>query len=327
MCQIQIKEKNFPEDLNKKIANAIKEELQSIHAERGGQPILQDILLWLDGALSKILMDPKFIESSSTVRAKDGNSYPRYKLKTPKQYANTQATAEATKNFLERCKRQEEEEVLRKAAAEAEAKALAEGEGEWVCEACTYLNSSGVKCEICEAARPRPSEDEDGGTKMEKDENENDKELDKEKGKEIDQDREEGKDKDKEKETEVEQGSHEDKTPQEAQKERYYTCRMCGYKLCDDQHIEPHEAGAGKAFANRKGPSTLNNGCTSLFLKDTVTLPWMGNMAEVEGKFSCPKCNGRIGSYHWSGAPCSCGYWTVPSIQVHKCRVDEKFKG
>ena len=37
-------------------------------------------------------------------------------------------------------------------------------------------------------------------------------------------------------------------------------------------------------------------------------LEWMGDLADVEGKLVCPRCAYRVGSYHWSGAQCSCGY-------------------
>ena len=67
---------------------------------------------------------------------------------------------------------------------------------------------------------------------------------------------------------------------------------------------------------------------------------------EVEGKLVCPKCNGRVGSYNWSGNQCSCknvcrhlmmeyrcinlhagGTWVTPAIQVLKTRVDVKIRG
>lgn len=51
--------------------------------------------------------------------------------------------------------------------------------------------------------------------------------------------------------------------------------------------------------------------CTSLFMHDK--LEWMGELADVEGKLVCPRCAYRVGSYHWSGAQCSCGCQAPPA--------------
>lgn len=49
----------------------------------------------------------------------------------------------------------------------------------------------------------------------------------------------------------------------------------------------------------------------------------MTNVNEtVEGKFGCPKCDTKIGTWNWSGAQCSCGTWVVPAIQVPRSKVD-----
>ena len=42
----------------------------------------------------------------------------------------------------------------------------------------------------------------------------------------------------------------------------------------------------------------------------------------VSGKLSCPKCQGRLGSFNWAGEQCSCGAWVNPAFQVHLARVD-----
>lgn len=73
-------------------------------------------------------------------------------------------------------------------------------------------------------------------------------------------------------------------------------------------------------------------------------MDWMGDTCDVEGKLECPKCKGRIGSYTWHGAQCSCGcvgklitfrlkheltrklnfrHWCTPAFQVLQSRVDE----
>jgi hypothetical protein len=45
--------------------------------------------------------------------------------------------------------------------------------------------------------------------------------------------------------------------------------------------------------------------CTSIFID--AALEWMGEMSETEGKLQCPKCSGKVGSWNWAGAQCSCG--------------------
>jgi len=50
----------------------------------------------------------------------------------------------------------------------------------------------------------------------------------------------------------------------------------------------------------------------------------MGVLDEAEGKLSCPKCSGRVGSYCWYGQQCSCGHWCNPALQILKSRVDYK---
>lgn len=47
----------------------------------------------------------------------------------------------------------------------------------------------------------------------------------------------------------------------------------------------------------------------------------MGDMGDTSGKFSCPKCNNRIGSYAWSGAQCACGTWVTPAVMVTLSKV------
>ncbi|KAL6057071.1 dual specificity phosphatase 12 [Balamuthia mandrillaris] len=115
------------------------------------------------------------------------------------------------------------------------------------------------------------------------------------------------------------------------EQEVVYTCRKCGTLICRGDQITPHAPGKGQdSFSYKKrnaGQTSFD--CTSLFVEEYGRPSWMGTtlpMEEVEGKITCPKCKGRVGSYNWSGAQCSCGYWTTPSIQVLKSRVDEKHR-
>ncbi|KAG5519395.1 hypothetical protein PMAC_002022 [Pneumocystis sp. 'macacae'] len=42
----------------------------------------------------------------------------------------------------------------------------------------------------------------------------------------------------------------------------------------------------------------------------------------IEGKFTCPKCNSRIGKYAWQGMTCSCKKWITPALSVQKGKID-----
>jgi dual specificity phosphatase 12 len=112
-------------------------------------------------------------------------------------------------------------------------------------------------------------------------------------------------------------------------KDRYY-CRMCRIALFDENNLQdpPHEASQHQ-FSYRKvqhgtiDRSSQSDRCQSYFLQ--TSLAWMGDdilNGVVEGKFTCPKCNAKIGTWIWSGTQCSCGTWVVPAIQIPKSKVD-----
>lgn len=53
---------------------------------------------------------------------------------------------------------------------------------------------------------------------------------------------------------------------------------------------------------------------------------WMKTELEkgqLDGKFNCPKCQAKVGSYSWQGSKCSCGKWVTPAIELQRARVDE----
>eukprot|EP00731_Ephydatia_muelleri_P023815 Em0016g86a len=62
--------------------------------------------------------------------------------------------------------------------------------------------------------------------------------------------------------------------------------------------------------------------CSSYFIEP---VEWMEPMIIgcLQGKVTCPKCAGRLGSFDWAGAQCSCGRWITPAFQIHKNKVDE----
>jgi dual specificity phosphatase 12 len=104
-----------------------------------------------------------------------------------------------------------------------------------------------------------------------------------------------------------------------------YACRMCRAVLFGEADLEnPPHVPSRHQFSARKlhhgGESTSSRSCRSLFL--AKGLDWMGDLSGAEGKFSCPKCYCKLGSWHWAGAQCSCGTWVTPAVQVPLGKVD-----
>ena len=109
-----------------------------------------------------------------------------------------------------------------------------------------------------------------------------------------------------------------------------YFCRMCRTALFGENDLQypPHEVSQHQ-FSRRKihhGSTTvdsISDRCQSHFLQQNLF--WMGDDIQngvSEGKFNCPNCCTKIGTWIWSGTQCSCGTWVVPAIQVPKSKVD-----
>jgi len=103
-----------------------------------------------------------------------------------------------------------------------------------------------------------------------------------------------------------------------------YSCRKCRTILFGEDDLQdPPHAPSRHQFSARKihhGGSAAGSACQSLFLQNG--LDWMGDMNGFEGKFSCPKCDAKLGAWNWSGAQCSCGTWVTPAIQIPNSKVD-----
>ena len=67
--------------------------------------------------------------------------------------------------------------------------------------------------------------------------------------------------------------------------------------------------------------SLNSSNCQSLFVEQSQ---WIESsvLGSSQGKLTCPKCRGRLGSYNWAGLQCSCGQWITPAFQIHKTRID-----
>eukprot|EP00474_Spongospora_subterranea_P009902 CRZ10360.1 hypothetical protein [Spongospora subterranea] len=93
--------------------------------------------------------------------------------------------------------------------------------------------------------------------------------------------------------------------------DEYFSCKACSRFVFDLSEVAVHDKGSGD--------------CGSIFLSEAVDA-WNDALCEAAGKLWCPYCRSRIGSYNWSGSPCSCGEWISPAIQIPKSRVDVKVR-
>jgi dual specificity phosphatase 12 len=105
-----------------------------------------------------------------------------------------------------------------------------------------------------------------------------------------------------------------------------YACRKCRTILFGEDDFEdpPHLAQQHQFSARKKNHGRAGGAasCQSHFLTDKG-LGWMGDMSEMEGRFGCPKCKTKLGTWHWAGVQCSCGTWVTPAVQIPKSKVDE----
>lgn len=113
-----------------------------------------------------------------------------------------------------------------------------------------------------------------------------------------------------------------------AQRNTQITCKICKRILAlDDIHVEYHEP-LNQPLKKKnisKEKKQIDSKCSHYFLK--APLLWMQDELKnlkIQGKFSCPKCNRKIGGYSWKGFQCSCGKWCVPSIHLSCSKVEKK---
>lgn len=118
-------------------------------------------------------------------------------------------------------------------------------------------------------------------------------------------------------------------------KEVRYTCRKCAAFLFDRAHVM-HEGTQGHANDGigvsdvksrwRSTHGSISNGlggtCSSVFIQEPPS--WAGDLDGNEGRLVCPQCKSRVGSFSWSGLPCSCGKWVTPAFQFQLSKIDPK---
>ncbi|KAI6646426.1 Dual specificity protein phosphatase 12 isoform X4 [Oopsacas minuta] len=104
--------------------------------------------------------------------------------------------------------------------------------------------------------------------------------------------------------------------------------QLGGYEIRGQGLEDPGDIPNSDPLLGRNSPklnyisaSLKSSQCKSLFIEKTQ---WLEDMVlgSNQGKLTCPKCSGRLGSYNWAGMQCSCGKWITPAFQIHKARID-----
>jgi dual specificity phosphatase 12 len=102
-----------------------------------------------------------------------------------------------------------------------------------------------------------------------------------------------------------------------------YACRKCRTPLFGQDDLEEHAPAQHKFNARKLYHGGVNAAsCESYFLSSHKLPAWAGDISDVEGRLSCPKCKTKVGTWHWAGAQCSCGTWVSPAVQIPKSKVD-----
>lgn len=112
-------------------------------------------------------------------------------------------------------------------------------------------------------------------------------------------------------------------------------CKRCRQVLAISTQIdthEPPESDSRQAQFVKTAPHSRRiinakpaaPSCSHYFLKEPLN--WMKDelqgKGELDGKFACPKCSGKVGGYSWKGSRCSCGRWMVPALHLQTAKVD-----
>ncbi|CCF55456.1 hypothetical protein KAFR_0A00180 [Kazachstania africana CBS 2517] len=112
-------------------------------------------------------------------------------------------------------------------------------------------------------------------------------------------------------------------------------CKKCRYRLALSTSFIDHEPPSKESseghFIRRAANShriidiqESQSICSHFFVEP---LDWMKKelqgKQELEGKFSCPGCETKVGGYNWKGSRCSCGKWVIPAIHLQSNKVDQ----
>ncbi|CCJ29183.1 unnamed protein product [Pneumocystis jirovecii] len=95
-------------------------------------------------------------------------------------------------------------------------------------------------------------------------------------------------------------------------------CKKCRFLLANSNYIIDHEP-----LSNETNKMPIySSQCTHFFLEPLIWMKKELDSGNIEGKFTCPKCNSRIGKYAWQGMTCSCKKWVTPALSVQKGKID-----
>lgn len=111
-------------------------------------------------------------------------------------------------------------------------------------------------------------------------------------------------------------------------------CKKCRLVLATQGDIETHEPPDEESrqalFVRQATDSKCivssyegSKTCSHYFMGEP--LEWMENelsKQDMEGKFSCYKCDAKVGGYSWRGSRCSCGKWMIPALHLQAAKVD-----
>ncbi|KAK9249424.1 protein-tyrosine phosphatase-like protein [Lipomyces tetrasporus] len=108
-------------------------------------------------------------------------------------------------------------------------------------------------------------------------------------------------------------------------------CKKCRCPLAQSSAIIPHLPPSASSrydagYKSKIGPSmvsVLAPSCMHYFLDPVRWMQPELENGDLDGKFDCPKCKTKIGSYRWQGMKCTCGAWVTPGISIQRGRVDE----
>lgn len=108
-------------------------------------------------------------------------------------------------------------------------------------------------------------------------------------------------------------------------------CKKCRVPLASSSGFILHEPSTKNSYSKdtfgTETPtltgSSLPFSCNQYFMEPVLWMKPELERGELEGKFQCPKCSAKVGSYSWQGGKCSCGKWITPAIELQKAKVDE----
>ncbi|ODV88925.1 hypothetical protein CANCADRAFT_32355 [Tortispora caseinolytica NRRL Y-17796] len=107
-------------------------------------------------------------------------------------------------------------------------------------------------------------------------------------------------------------------------------CKKCRRVLATDRVVVTHKPSESKArlpmanlVANPKMSSMISPYCSQFFTEPLVWMKDELSLGKLEGRLDCPKCQSKVGSYHWQGVRCGCDTWIVPAIGLQRGKVDE----